>query len=86
MYVQMWERPDDNTIICRVAWDNPAAKEMLQIWVPVHATLDEYTSPPGAGFVLTDAPTKLPWHIQQKAVHAAQELAMRFATAEVTSN
>lgn len=47
MYVQMWERPDDNTIICRVAWDNPAAKEMLQIWVPVHATLDEYTSPPG---------------------------------------
>ena len=80
MRVEAMERLDQDTIICRVAWDSPDTKEMFRIFVRVHATPDEFTAPVRAGdnFVLEDTPAKLSEHIQRKAVQAAKELAIRF--------
>jgi hypothetical protein len=53
------------------------------MFVRVQANLDEYSAPirVGEDFVLMDAPEKLPEHIQQRAIQAAKELAMRFGNA-----
>jgi hypothetical protein len=88
MRVDVVDRLDGETIICKVEWNNFGEHQMMRFWVPVKATLDEYNyhatpTTYGKGFSFHDVPTKPDKALQLRAVAEAQKLAERFANATV---
>jgi hypothetical protein len=79
--VEAVDRIDDETILCRVCWNDNDAKTILRLIVAVEASIDEYSAPikHGKDFLLLDAPAKPAEHIQRRAIAVAQNEAARFA-------
>ena len=51
MRVQVQDRLDEKTIICKVSWDQPLTKNTMRVHVRVHATLDEFSAENSAEIV-----------------------------------
>lgn len=69
MQVDVRERHDDKTLVCRVAWTGRNLAE-LRVTVLVPATLDEFSS------------GDLPQHLRTAAIQEAQHQARAFADVE----
>ena len=48
MRVQVQERVDETTVLCKVSWDQPSSTSSVQFLVHVSATLHEFSVEAGA--------------------------------------
>ena len=71
MRVQVQERPDAETIICKVSWDQPSTKNTMRLLVHVPATLDEFSAEDGSEVV--------PAAIRSMALLRARDMADAFS-------
>ncbi len=73
MRVDVQDRRDEETILCRVRWNGPSG-EMVSIVLPVSATIAEYHMVQGAS-----DPPPLPEDIRQSAIGQAKQIARVFS-------
>ena len=79
MQVEYWSRLNDQMVLCRVLWDEPATNSVMRVIVSVPIPLGEIEEPrleSNAAVTLRESP-KLPTDYQLKAVALAQALAQR---------
>src|ERR1700730_4734778 len=79
MQAEYWSRLNDQMVLCRVLWDEPATNSVMRVIVSVPIPLGEIEEPrleSNAAVTLRESP-KLPTDYQLKAVALAQALAQR---------
>ena len=85
MQAEYWSRLNDQMVLCRVLWDEPATNSVMRVIVSVPLPLSEIEEPrleSNAAVTLRESP-KLPTDYQLKAVALAQALARRFGNLNI---
>jgi DNA gyrase inhibitor GyrI len=73
MRVQVQDRVDDHTIICRISWDRPSSTTSARFIVRIPATLAEFSAEHDAEIV--------PASLRKSALLRARDAADAFSTA-----
>jgi hypothetical protein len=71
MRVQVQERPDGETVLCKVSWDEPSTNNTIRLLVRIPATLEEFSEEDGAEIV--------PAAIRSMALLRARDVADAFS-------
>jgi hypothetical protein len=86
MQAEYWSRLNDQMVLCRILWDEPATNSVMRVIVSsVPIPLGEIEEPrleSNAAVTLRASP-KLPTDYQLKAVALAQALARRFGNLDI---
>lgn len=73
MRVQVQERVDDHTVLCKVSWDQPSSTSTIRFFVRVPATLAEFSAEHDAEIV--------PVSLRKAALLKARDAADAFSNA-----
>jgi hypothetical protein len=73
MRVQVQERLDDHTVLCKVSWDQPSSTSSIRFLVRIPATLAEFSAEHGAEVV--------PVTLRKSALLKARDAADAFSIA-----
>ncbi len=80
MNVEIVDRPDDQTVVCKVSWSDPETKQMLMVHVTMSATSADVPFPVTSGKYRYNERIPVTDHVRRSAILEAQKIASMFAT------